>query len=58
MNQYSSGAEDTSSEDTTLEGDYSAGLPFPDAEVCSNQFPELLEFETALAKELGIETSV
>ena len=28
---------------------------FPDAEVWSNQFPEMLDFETALAKEPGVE---
>jgi len=54
MNQYNSEVEDTPPEDTTPGGNCSAGLPFPDAEVCSNQFPELLEVETALARELGV----
>jgi hypothetical protein len=36
-------------------GDDSTGLPFPDAEVHSNKFPELLEFEAVLTKKLGVE---
>jgi len=50
MNQYNSEAKDT-----TLGGDDSTGWSFSDAEVHSNQLPESLKVETALAKELGVE---
>ena len=58
MNQYNSGAEDTPPEDAPLGDGDRIGLPFPSAEVLSNQFPESLEFEIALAKEVGVEPAL